>query len=356
MSPIFTIDMLPAREGDCLWITYGDETGKRHVLIDAGRQATGKVVRDRLAALPADERRLELVVVTHVDRDHIEGMLDLAEADFYGVEVGDIWFNGYVHLLAAFDPMGAVQGERLTEALSRPGRPWNEAFERRRVAIEPGRPIALPPLAGGLRLTLLSPTPEKLEDMRPEWEKEVRIAGMKQGLAAEDAVPAGFQRMGGIDVDKLAAQAFVDDDAEANGTSIALLAEFAGRRVLLGADSHCDVLTQSVRALAGGGKLKLDAFKIPHHGSAHNVSRELLDLIECRRFLLSTNGSYFHHPEAGAMSRIVRFGGANPQLIFNYRTEETEIWDDPDLKDRYGYSAIYPPAANGFQTVDLMSD
>jgi beta-lactamase superfamily II metal-dependent hydrolase len=356
MSPVFTLDMLPAREGDCLWLTYGDESGKRHVLIDGGRQATGRVVRDRLAALPADERRLELVVVTHVDRDHIEGMLELAEADFHGIEVGDIWFNGYRHLLNDFDPMGAVQGERLTEALSRPGRPWNEAFGRRRVAIEPGQPLALPPLAGGLQLTLLSPTPAKLTAMVKVWEDEVRIAGMKQGLPADEAVPGGFQRMGPIDVDSLAAQAFVDDRAEANGTSIALLAEYAGRRVLLGADAHCDVLAQSVRALGGGARLKLDAFKVAHHGSAHNISRELLDLVDCRRYLLSTNGSYFYHPDAAAVSRVVRFGGESPQLIFNYRSDETEAWEDGRRQQRYGYSALFPPGENGFQTVDLMAD
>lgn len=356
MSTIFTLDMLPAREGDCLWLTYGDENGKRHMLIDGGRQATGRIVRDKLADLPDGERRLELVVVTHVDRDHIEGMLELAEAEFHGVEVGDVWFNGYGHLLNGFAPMGAVQGERLTEALLHPGRPWNEAFGRGRVAIEPGQPVALPPLAGGLQLTLLSPTPDKLEAMIEVWEDEVRIAGMKQGIPADEAVPGGFQRMGPIDIDGLAAQEFVDDRAEPNGSSIALLAEYAGRRVLLAGDAHCDVLTQSVRALGGGARLKLDAFKVAHHGSAHNISPELLDLVDCRRFLLSTNGSYFYHPDAGAVSRIVRHGGESPQLIFNYRSDETEIWEDPRQQRRYGYSAVYPPGENGFHTVDLMAD
>jgi hypothetical protein len=356
MSKVFTIEMLPAREGDCLWITYGDETRKRHVLIDGGRKATGKEVRKKIAALPPDERRLELVVATHVDRDHIEGLLELAEARFDGVEIGDIWFNGYTHLVNGFVPMGAAQGERFGDALMEHDLPWNEAFQRKRVAVANGEPIQLPELPGGLKLTLLSPTPEKLDEMRPVWEDEVRIAGMKAGLPPEQAVPRGFTSMGTIDVDTLAASAFQDDHTEPNGTSIALLAEFAGKRILLSADAHGDVLTASIRTLADGGKLKLDAFKIAHHGSAHNLSREMLELIDCKRFLISTNGSYFNHPDTSAMSRIVRFGGEQPQLVFNYRSDETESWEDADLQSRYGYSTLYPSGDNGFQLIDLMQD
>lgn len=356
MTDIFTLEMLPAREGDCLWITYGDETSKRHVLIDGGRSATGKAVRKKIAALPEDERRLELIVASHVDRDHIEGLLALAEDKFGGVEIGDIWFNGYTHLVNGFIPFGAVQGERLGDALIANGLPWNEAFGRKRVAIEEGEPIRLPDLPGGLRLTLLSPTPAKLQAMKAVWEAEVRIAGMKAGLPAEQALPRGFRRMGPIDVDTLAASQFEDDHAEANGTSIALLAEFAGRRVLLSADAHGDVLTASLKTLANGGRLKLDAFKIPHHGSAHNLSREMLDLIECKRFLVSTNGSYFNHPDSSAISRIVRHGGERPEIVFNYRTDETESWEDANLQSRFEYSTVYPGGANGFQLVDLMQD
>ena len=355
MSRTFTLEMLPAREGDCLWLTYGEAGERRHVLIDGGRKATGKVVRERLAALPEGERRLELVVVTHIDRDHIEGLLELAEAKFDGIEIGDIWYNGYDHLLNGFSPQGARQGERLGKALKTASLPWNEAFSRRRIAIEHGKPAALPPLAGGLQLTLLSPTPAKLAELLTAWDKEIRDAGLKPGVEAE-AVPGGFRRFGGINVEQLAGQPFVDDRTAANGSSIALLAEYAGRRVLLAADAHGDVLTESLRALAGGEKLRLDAFKIAHHGSAHNVSPEMLDLVDCRRFLLSTNGSYFYHPEASAMSRIIRFGGEAPQLVFNYRSDETAVWDDAGLKRKHGYSAHYPPAEDGFHHIDLMAD
>ena len=63
---------LPAREGDAIWIRWGDG---HQMLIDMGRAETGRGLIDRLRALPVDARSFELLVITHVDRDHIEGVL-----------------------------------------------------------------------------------------------------------------------------------------------------------------------------------------------------------------------------------------------------------------------------------------
>lgn len=353
MTATFTIEMLPACEGDCLWITYGEPDSLRHILVDGGRKSTGKVIRSRLASLKDAGKRLELVIVSHVDRDHIEGLLEIAEDRFDGVEIGDIWFNGYEHLGNGYVPMGAAQGERLGNALAGHDLPWNEAAGRHRIAIEPGAPVVAATLAGGMKLTLLSPTPDKLAAMKKIWEKEVEAAGMVPGVKPKKA-PPGFEIQGGgaIDVDALAALQFHDDDAAANGSSIAVLAEFDGKRALLAADAHSGTLTASIKSLGNGAPLKLDAFKIAHHGSAHNVSRDMLEAVDCRRYLLSTNGSYFNHPDRMAVARIIRYAD-RPELIFNYESEETRLWDDPDLRGRFGYTVRYPPGKNGFHAVAL---
>jgi hypothetical protein len=48
---IFRIDMLPGREGDCLWIEYGDEDRPRRILIDGGRKVAWNTLKKRFAAL-----------------------------------------------------------------------------------------------------------------------------------------------------------------------------------------------------------------------------------------------------------------------------------------------------------------
>jgi phosphoribosyl 1,2-cyclic phosphodiesterase len=90
--------MLPARERDCLWIRYGDARKPNQILIDGGRLATSQAIRACFAALPVAQRTFELLIITHVDRDHIEGVLGLLEDTKFAVKFKDIWFNGYDHL------------------------------------------------------------------------------------------------------------------------------------------------------------------------------------------------------------------------------------------------------------------
>ena len=89
-------------------------------------------------------------------------------------------------------------------------------------------------------------------DLKPAWDKEVRKAGLdpSQPRPGEVESPEGFELLGAPDVQALAAEPFSEDTAEANGSSIALLAEFEGHRLLLTGDAHPGVLTASVKRLA----------------------------------------------------------------------------------------------------------
>ena len=107
---VFRIDMLPAREGDCLWIEYGDANRPRRMLIDGGRQLAYDTLKQRFAALPANQRQFELLILTHVDADHIEGLLKLVKDPDLPVNFKDVWFNGYRHLSRNLEELGALQG------------------------------------------------------------------------------------------------------------------------------------------------------------------------------------------------------------------------------------------------------
>jgi hypothetical protein len=120
-------------------------------------------------------------------------------------------------------------------------------------------------------------------------------------------------------------------------------------------DAHVDRLEKSIRALGHSetDPLAVDAFKVPHHGSSRNISKELLALVSSSRFLISTNGSYFDHPRAIAMSRIIKYGD-KPEVCFNYRSDEADLWDNNRWRTKWGYTTRYPkPAAPGHIAVDL---
>ncbi len=356
---MFEIRFLPARFGDCIWLAYGDPQAPRNVLVDGGTGGTRHDIRTRLEALPADQRRLELLVVSHIDRDHIGGILGLLDRDDVGFEVGDIWFNGLDHLPRLDDPgaesLGALQAERLSERLSLLGLPWNQAFGGEAVVIPEDGPLPVHELTGGLRLTLLSPTHVALARLRPVWEREVREAGLVPGFGLDfsvDAEPlsAEPESLGTTDlpdIDALAATPFDADDSAANGSSIAFLAEHDGKRVLLAADANAASLRASLDRLAPGERVPVDLFKISHHGSRRTTSTELIEQVSCPTFVFSTNTSVFKHPHHEAVARVIKAGpmapGDVPHLVFNYRKERNEVWDLDLLKTRHRYRTTYPP-------------
>lgn len=336
--------MLPAAHGDALWIEYGDGPAIHRVLIDGGTPPVYKALKARMERLPAAERRFELLVVTHVDADHIGGALALLEKNELGAVYGDVWFNGYGHLLEQeIEAFGAVQGERLTTALLDQGLPWNQAFDHRAVRIAGDGTPVVHTLPGGMKLTLLSPTRARLAALEPKWVKECRKAGLDPQTEVIPEPPAGVEPFGAIDVEALAASPFEEDRAEANGSSIAMLAEYQGRRVLLGADAHPAVLVGAIATLAGpAGTLDLDACKLPHHGSSGNVSPDLIRKLRCPLYLVSTSGAQFHHPDRAAIARVIHLGGDAVELAFNYRSPYNEVWDDPGLREEHGYLSRYP--------------
>jgi beta-lactamase superfamily II metal-dependent hydrolase len=352
---MFEIEMLPAREGDCLWIRYGSARAPRQVLIDAGRSATfRKDLRNRLLALPPKRRSFELFIITHVDRDHIEGSMELLEDPKLSGMFKDVWFNGYDHLKSAkLETFGAVQGERVTAALLTRKKKWNAAFRGKAVALR-GTTFVTKKVPGGLTLTLLSPDRQKLIQLIPTWEKECREAGIIPGKPAKRSTPPGLEEFGAVDVEQLAAMPFVPDATRPNGTSIAVLARYGGKRAILAADAHVDRMVQSVKALGKGKRLKIDLLKVSHHGSEGNISREFLEAIDCPTYLISTNGSYFKHPKAVAIARVLKYGGKRKTIHFNYTTKFTQKWRSPALQQAYGYEVVYPQTKDtGTLTVHL---
>lgn len=342
---MFQIEMLPAREGDCLWVRYGDVGAPHQILIDGGRQATYVDLKARLMELPECQRQFELLVITHIDRDHIEGAILLLEDSDLKLTFKDIWFNGYGHLMGGgLESFGAKQGERLSSALLSHRERWNAAFDGGPVKIATDGSLPSFQLDGGLELTLLSPDGGKLTSLLPKWEAECAKAGLEPGISVLRAEPEGLESFGGtVNVEKLAAQPFRPDRTAPNGSSIALLAEFNGARVLLAGDAHADRLISSLKLLLRDeGRFRLDAFKLSHHGSSRNTSRELLELVECSRYLVSTNGSYFRHPDEQTVALVLKYGGSEKSLHFNYGSDYTSVWMDAILQQTYRYTVQAP--------------
>jgi beta-lactamase superfamily II metal-dependent hydrolase len=342
------LDVLPARHGDALWLSYGPN--RRHrILIDGGPRSkeTTSMVRE---LLENDPKGVRLIVVSHIDADHITGVLNILTDRKVSLRPGDIWFNGWQHLPT--DVLGAKQGEQLSDAISKRQLPWNRAFGEGPVVVPHDGPLPTVPVYGGLLLTLLSPTSTELAALKPVWEREVKKAGLVPGISAKPQ-PAAPDLLGEhpLDFAKLAGRPFRPDHSEANGASIAMLAEFEGRSLLLTGDAHPTVLAPQLRRLAAQrnqDRVKVDVVKLPHHGSRYNLNADLVSVIDCERWVFSTDGSIFGHPDPETVARIV-VDRPGMELLFNYRSETTDWFGAKSLSRAHKYRSLYPDRWPGIQ-------
>jgi beta-lactamase superfamily II metal-dependent hydrolase len=354
-EPIFRVEMLPARQGDALWIEYGDARRPTRILIDVGTRGTYRVVKER-AQKVAGEPVLELLVVTHVDSDHVGGAPKLVVDGELNLQAREVWFNGREQIERR---LGPVEGEILSAAIAKRGWRPNTSLPRQ-VAVVSAPTLPEVTLPGGMTLTLLSPTPAELERLLPVWLDAVRDAGLLDG--EEGALEEAARRRGVTlgdgppNVDALAAETSEIDTAPANGSTIAFLAEYEGRSCLFGGDAHPNVLSTSIKRLLKKRRvprLELSALKVPHHGSEHNVTEELAGLVQARRYLFSTDGTQTEHPHPQAVARILKSLRGEAELVFNYKTRFTKPWADRALRRDYPFTPVYPPEGTAGITVDL---
>lgn len=290
-----SLEVLQARYGDCLLLHVPGPEETLRVLVDGGPPNTWKaVLRGRLAALGgADPVVLDAVVVTHVDEDHIAGVLDLAyaveEAEEAGgehpVQVVALWHNAFEALRdaarpaarpAAWRPTGAVRAATVEQGI-------DLLRIARRFEWDGSGPFLRGQshrLGDRLTLTVLGPGEEELAALREEWKTQ------EEALAEEGVGPAALE---------VAAAARIDASVY-NLSSIVLLAEVDGRRLLLTGDARADHILEGLRGagLLDGGSVHVDVFKLPHHGSQANASLKLFQAVTADHYVVSANGKHRH--------------------------------------------------------------
>ena len=380
---MFTVEMLPALIGDALWVEYGDPDSPSRFLIDGGLVGTVDVIEQKIREVADKEGgrcHLELLVLSHIDADHIEGLIKLLGKKDLPLDIDDLWFNGWRHLP---DPdadeddqfMNAKQGEFLAALIRERDLPWNVAFDGDTVYVPRADQGPLPRhvLPGGMELVLMSPTFKELLKLSRRWEDELDDAGLLHATHEElmEALKEDrkldpdedFLADEEIDVEELVESRQRKDSSAANGSSIAFVGSFEGKRCLFAGDAFWTVLGDSARRLAqeeDEEQLALDAFKIPHHGSRNNIGDELLSALDCRRFLVSTNGRQFKHPDDEAIARLVGGtwrpdpeGDERVDLVFNYRTKINQRWDSNELREAWNFRPEYPEEGEEGLIVEL---
>ena len=383
--PAIAVRCFPALNGDCLLIDFG-HSGEKHLLIDFGYVETyASYLRGVLQEIGDRGEFLEKVIITHIDADHILGAKPFLEDQVLSKAITrEVWHNTLRHLGPKANPdaqadgeepdairrirqrgykgdpqsgvpraVSAKQGTTIGALLLKGCYPWNTAFGGKAVCIEHERTIAIDE---NTSVFVLSPSQDKLDALRNLWIKELKKFGQKMAPYAlgyddafemwlswqnSDAVTGPRKVSAAADVESLAALPLPVDNAPANGSSIAFVLTIGEMKLLMLADAHMDLICASLDEYSSG-KIFFDLIKVAHHGSAGNISEALLEKIDGKRYLFSTNGDRHNHPDRETIARIIiRPATHTRELIFNYRTANAAFFDREDWKIKYNYNITY---------------
>jgi hypothetical protein len=323
---------LPSGNADSIILQFHDDLGSPiNICIDSGYPKNYKtLLKKAFTAIVEKGEQIDLWVITHIDSDHIGGVIAfLKDSDFPTEFVKEFWFNPSLATIPNESPKITVeQGIQLRDYL----------VENGKCAVEPFLSDLSPIDLFGGRFTILSPNKPKFDAAVAKWDKEKK------------------EKIGGFDyrqtIDELMKIPFKEDTSIWNGSSIAFLLELQGKRILFLADSHPSVVTENLRNKFGCSPLnplKVDLVKISHHGSAGNTSPELLSLIECGHFVFCAYGKGY--PAKSTLVRIAasRLGKKSPTIfLFNHPTPTySEIFKhESEACEKLNFQFEYLP--NGF--------
>ncbi|HEX9511522.1 MAG TPA: hypothetical protein VF939_13630 [Puia sp.] len=343
---MYTIHLLPAAFGDSILIEYGTRQHPYYILIDGGPFYIFDELWAALQEVVPDIRELELLVVTHIDIDHIDGTVKLLNQSSLPLSIKEVWFNGRDQLTEAAeavgdDTLGSLQGEYLTNLIVAKGLAHNALFGGKAICIHDYTNLPEVTLPGGMKITLLSPDIAGLTALIPVWDEELEGKDVNKKWEEDhryaDTLGDHLKELQDAEPDA--------DTSTANCSSIAFIATYEGKNCLFAADAPSDILLAAIDPMleaSGEERLKVDAWKLAHHGSKKSNQDRIMEKIDCKEILISSNGKRYKHPDEMVVAKLLKHNGPGLTFYFNYHTAFNEMWDNEDLKNSYHYEAIYP--------------
>lgn len=328
------IHLLQAAYGDAIIIKTQCQGKPFTIVVDGGPEECADEIASRIEA----EGNIDLMVLTHFDEDHIKGLVRYVERyDGKQLPVKRFWCNCAQEIDLASD--GEIANARYDNANTlaeylREQKKNNGDFSWAEDIYNTLNPLIL----GDLRIDILSPTKEKLAELKDEYEdylkhnqwKDNQDEGDNDGGEPEIAL-VNYNPDAKRSIDDLVQKDTTRNVNLWNKASIAFLLQAEGKTILMMGDADADVVADSLQQLIGKGKvIDVDLVKLSHHGSKHNISQRLLSMIKCHDYAISTDGGAlnFCHPDRKTLAMILR--GVNRDkarpvnFYFNYPIGDIE--------------------------------
>jgi beta-lactamase superfamily II metal-dependent hydrolase len=321
------LKILPVFQGDAIMINCIEDDFR--ILIDIGTKRAYS--RGILKSEIEKTNKFDLLVLTHTDEDHIGGLIKfLVDKERKQNVFKMIWFNN-----------GEIINSNITQSNTQIPEIIIDEQENLELSVKQGislekslKNIGLAPKEiikagrtfqfGNIKIIILSPEISDLENFLAAWDLE-KEKQLQMSKASDYDKP----------ISELLKIKYIENGTLANKTSIAFILYYNKKSILLMGDAYPSVIETNLRKIGYSelNKCKLDFVKVSHHGSTYGISPTLLGIIDCKDFIISTNGSN-GLPFKECLARIVAHRKETVILHFNYKNEITQnIFSLQDFSD-----------------------
>jgi beta-lactamase superfamily II metal-dependent hydrolase len=299
MDNQFTLNLLEAKTGDSFIV----ECGVNAFIIDGGTKSTSKHIKKYLKNT---DKKLNAIFITHVDRDHIGGIVKLFTNSKSLIPLATPIYMNHPELIVMRskdnDFVSYDDGDNLKEVL------LNNGYSL--YGLNRGDDIEF----NDVKIETLNPTQELVTSLYKQWEKVQPAYSDSEAsdLVSVEPIIIDFS----IDCEE---HKKTETSDIVNASSICFTLSYKDKKVLFLSDSHPDLISQQL-----SNDTKFDCVKISHHGSKYNTNYKLLDKIDCTKFIISTNGPRnYGHPAPSTIIKIVKScikrGYKSCDILFNYK-------------------------------------
>jgi len=310
---------LKAGCGDSILISTSENV---HILIDGGLKDYHTEIEPHLREI----KQLDLVILTHIDNDHICGIIDLIRDDNHNYKIKELWFNAYekMRIPSSTDEVGFGQGIFLEKLLKDKGlykkyksNIFLQDNERRENRLEFSN-------LKNINIKLLSPVKHDLIRLLSEWDKNQKIRPCSKEQE-NDEISASSSLDDTKSMKYLVENTtYGQDGSSKNKSSIAFILEYQDKSYLFLGDAKIQVVTKSLKQLYGiseDNPLSLEFIKLSHHGSKNNINKKFLDIVRTDTFVILTNGYCHYHPDKATLALILMHQkrAKKVHFLFNYR-------------------------------------
>ncbi|MBB6624819.1 MBL fold metallo-hydrolase [Clostridium gasigenes] len=334
---------LKALNGDCMILSSSIAKNKINILIDGGPKTVYRIsLKQELSNIIKFNESIDYIFITHVDDDHIAGIIDLFN-NFELVKklkIKEIFFNHYdkSEFFTKSKNISYNQGNKLSASINTLNQHLkSEDLPSIRITeCKKGDKYIL----GNIEINVLSPSIKELKTLYKDWNEKKPISN---NIVAEEDYSININDFTFDKNRKTTIQ---------NSSSISFLAIENEKSVLLTGDALPSTITKSITELGYSkeNKLKLDFMKLSHHGGENSVNFELLDIIDCSRYLITTNGRKYKHPKKKTLAYIIKqkevdlknnFNNSrNLYFYFNYKRNIFNENDKSPIKFKCIYEEV----------------